>query len=516
VTHHNAVSSGHAACACRDFTFNPYCDIPALLERHDALIVRDDYNGKNRWLDHLECDLMKFWLKPEVKDMSKGLWRSFLTDDGKQLPGLDKTDQWPPELRKAIQKDEDGNYTAEAGELLEGPDKNADYNFVRAHSRQVFAYGIAFHMTGKREYFDLCRKGAEALLALVGPDGSMYTRQELATGKWVEDKETRTSQDLAYGMTGIGFYYYLTHDPAYLKKILLLKNYIFEKYYHPGKDILTWLPHTNESEGQSVELVSHLDQLYAYMLWLTPSLPQEHKQQFIRDMDMLVGIMLEHFYSSVYGTFWGDCKTGKPHMLGTDHTDFGHSVKAMWVIHQVGMWAENPYYMIFARERIHSILENAFDPGLGAWRRRFLPDGTIDRDKEWWSLAELDQAASLLAIKDPSYLQYINHTYPFWFKNMVDNKNGEIWHVLDGNSLEPKRIFPKCHCWKTSLHSFEHALFSYITSQQILHRPVDLYYAFNSLDEVRHQVVTPYLFKGYIRNKRMEEGSVRVTFDSIR
>lgn len=495
--------------------FNRYRDIPALIERHRSLIERNDYVGKNRWLDHLECDLMKFWSKPSVRDMSKGLWRSFFTDDGTPLPGLDQSNQWPPELRQAITKDEKGNYASESGELLEGPDGNADYNFVRAHSRQVFAYGIAFHMTGKREYFDLCRQGAEALVKLVGSDGSMYTRQELATGRWVSDKESRTSQDLAYGMTGIGFYYYLTHDPEYLEKILALKNHIFSEYYHPGKDLVTWLPYKNESKRQSIELVSHLDQLYAYMLWLSPALPPEHKRQFIRDMDMLTGIMLEHFYSSVYGTFWGDCNERRIHMLGTDHTDFGHSVKAMWVIHQVGMWSENPYYMIFARERIHSILEDAFDPDTGSWNRRILPDGTFDRDKEWWSLAELDQAASLLALKDPSYLQYLNHTYPFWFKNMVDNKNGEIWHVLDGDSLEPKRIFPKCHCWKTSLHSFEHALFSHITSSQILRRPVTLHYAFDSLSEVRHQTVTPYLFKGYIRDKQACEGGVKVTFDSI-
>lgn len=498
--------------------FDPFCDIPALLRQHQVLIVRDNYVGKNRWLDHLECDLMKFWSKLSVQDMSKGLWRSFLTDDGQPLPGLDQTDQWPPELQRAIEKDDKGNYTAEAGDLLEGPDKNADFNFVRAHSRQVFAYGIAYHMTGKREYFELCKQGADALIELVAPDGSMVTRQELSSGKWVEDKETRTSQDLAYGLTGIGFYYYLTHDPGYLKKILLLKNYIFREYYHPEKDLITWLPYKNESQGQSVELVSHLDQLYAYMLWLCPALPLNYKKQFMEDMDRVVRMMLEHFYSSVYGMFWGanDSRGKIQHMLGTDHTDFGHSVKAMWVIHQVGLWVGNPHYMIFARERIHRILEDAFDPNTGAWCRRTMPDGSIDRDKEWWSLAELDQAASLLAIKDPAYLQYINHTYPFWFKNMVDNRNGEIWHVLDGDSLEPKRIFPKCHCWKTSLHSFEHALFSYITSCQILQQPVELYYNFGSLQEVEHQTVTPYLFKGYIRDKQTTESGMKVTFDSIR
>ncbi|MDR3172520.1 MAG: hypothetical protein LBU17_13030, partial [Treponema sp.] len=131
----------------------------------------------------------------------------------------------------------------------------------------------------------------------------------------------------------------------------------------------------------------------------------------------------------------------------------------------------------------------------------------------------------LLALTDPSYLQYINRTYPFWFKNMVDTKNGEIWHVLDGESLMPKRIFPKAHCWKTSLHSFEHTLFCYLTSKQLLHEEFSLYYAFESLDEVKHQRVTPYLFKGNITGKEVvdsgiHDGSkkrlnIKVTFDSL-
>lgn len=114
------------------FSFNRYCDIQRLLAQHSALVLRDDYIGGNRWLDHLERDLMAFWGKAEVREMRHGLYRSFLTDDGKPLPGLSDSEQWPPELRRAIVKNPDGSYTAEAGSLLEGPEKNADKNFVRS------------------------------------------------------------------------------------------------------------------------------------------------------------------------------------------------------------------------------------------------------------------------------------------------------------------------------------------------------------------------------------------------
>ncbi len=513
------------------YTYDPYLNIKNLLELHKNLVISDDYIGGNHWMDHLEHDLMRFWLKPELQDMSKGLFRSFITNDGKWLPGLDSLDEWPAALREAIQKDEDGNYSSEAGELLEGPDKNADKNFVRSHSRQTFAYGIAYHMTGKVEYFNLCKKGAYALLDLINKNGSMFTRQHLSNGEWINDTKTRTSQDLAYGMTGIAFYYYLTHDEKVLDKIRLLKDYIFNNYFHQGKGVFTWLPHKNNSSEQSVELVAHLDQLYAYMLWLTPSLPKKEKEEFKADMKRIANIMIERFYTEVYGTFWGASTSTDMQALGTAHTDFGHSVKAMWVIYQVGVWTDEIYFVNFARQKIHAILESAYDTSNGSWNRRILDDGTIDKDKEWWGLAELNQAAAMLAIKDPSYLQYINKTYAFWFKNMVDTKNGEIWHVLDGETLYPKQIFPKLHCWKSGLHSLEHCLFGYITSKQILGENIELYYAFKSIDEVKHQTVTPYIFKANIVDKKavtaengdeilIDDGDVdrlniKVTFDSI-
>ncbi len=508
------------------FIFDPYCDIKALSDSHKTLIMRNDYPDQDRWLEHLEHDLMRFWQQPGAADMSKGLWRSFLTDDAKPLPGLDQLDEWPPDLRQAVKEDPDGT-----GALLEGPERNADKNFVRSHSRQTFAYGVAYHMTGKVEYFQLCRQGALVLMDLVKDDGSMCSKRNLKTGEWFNDPEGCTSQDLAYGMTGIAFYYYLTHDEMALKKILELKEHIFTDYYHPGKDIITWLPIDFSGGKHRVELVSHLDQLYAYMLWLTPSLPAPHKQEFLGEMERIVNMMLEHFYSEVHGAFWGASDSPDMKALESKHSDFGHSVKTMWVIYQIGVWLKNPFYIDFSRRRIHGILEAAFDPLTGSWNRRRLADGSIERDKEWWSLAELDQAAAILALKDPAYLQYLNRSYSFWFDKMVDHEHGEIWHSLDGVKLMPQRAFAKAHCWKNALHSFEHALVGYLTSRQLLDLPIPLYYAFKSKGEVRHQTVSPYLFKGNIsaieverdtsgRTQRIEDGgrgrlNIKVTFDSL-
>ncbi len=43
---------------------------------------------------------------------------------------------------------------------------------------------------------------------------------------------------------------------------------------------------------------------------------------------------------------------------------------------------------------------------------------------------------------------------------------------------KPVGSMPKALSWKSAYHSFEHALVGYFTSQQLVSKPVTLYYAF--------------------------------------
>ena len=480
--------------------------IHELIEKHP---------NPTRWLKHFKDELLPFWEKDGV-EMKNHLFRSYLTHEGKYLSA--NTEEWPDIFKDALILEETkGLFIAEDGTPY------YTKNFVRMHARQTFAYGVAYHVTGDEKYFRLCEKAAMELMNLVDDSGSMYTLQEEDSGKWIKNKSERTSQDLAYGMTGIAIYYYLTHDSSALEKILLLKEFIFNKYFDAGKDLFTWLPTSAEGDS-SVELVAHLDQLYAYMLWLMPALPQPYKDEWKKDMKHIAHIMVTRFYSDVYGIFWGGAASPSMKELGTNHTDFGHSVKCMWVIYQVGVWTDDTFLVSFAKEKIHLILQNAYDKQTGAWNRRFNVDETIDTDKEWWGLAELNQATAMLALTDPSYLKYLNTSYEFWFRNMVDHDNHEIWHMLrdknkgDKNKepqYQPVKEYPKAHCWKNGLHSFEHALFAYMTASQIKGEEFHLYYAFESIKDVTYQQVSPYTFKGNISDKR-DEGDIANTINCVK
>lgn len=444
------------------------------------------------WKDHLEKDLMKFWNKPDAYDLDGALFPTYRTNKGEKLSA--NKEEWPEEF-KAAAADPDT-----AG-LVE-----PEYNFVRAHSRQTYAYGIAFHMTGNTNYLELCRKGVLALVDALDGNYGMFVKQRKDTGEWDNDRRLRTSQDLAYGITGLGMYYFLTHDVGIMHRIIQIKDYIFSVYMDDGKGYLTWLPkHENNSE---IQIVAQLDQLYAYMLMITPSLPEPYKSVWKKDMKKIADILITQFYSEKYQFFWGTEDTSNNMALGTDHTDFGHSVKTFWVIMKIGEMLGEPFYIDFARPKIDKILKDAYIEETRSWARRFNADGSLDTDKEWWILAELDQAAEILSIHDPSYYHYLNNTQRYWLDKMVDHEYGEIWHMVSAADDKPVLRYPKSHNWKTSLHSFEHTLFSYMTAARVKGENFDLYYALPEWERVSHRTVSPYMFFGNVVSIT-RDGSVR-------
>ena len=213
------------------------------------------------WKIHVVKDLMKFWDKKDITDMKDGLFPTYVTNDGKILP--QNQDEWPDEFKEAIQSDDTNGLV------------DPDNIYIRAHSRLTYAFGIAFHMTGNKHYLEVCRKGAMALMEMFDGNYGMHVTKNVKTGTLDPDNLKRTSQDLAYGLTGLGMYYFLTHDKTVLYRIIQLKDYIFNVYMDDSRGYLTWMPRCqNDSE---VQIVAQLDQLYAYMLMLTPALPEPFK-----------------------------------------------------------------------------------------------------------------------------------------------------------------------------------------------------------------------------------------------
>lgn len=453
-------------------------------------IISDVPTG-GRWLQHLEEDLLPFWEMQTAWGSPVGNYPTYRCNDGSLYNMVEPC----PELENPVPG-------------IVKPERE----YVRAKSRQIFAYGVAYNLTGKRKYLKLAKAGVDYLRShALAPEGGAYTYFEDGVG--LPSEARRISQDMAYAVAGLGFYYYLTRDTDVLADIVALKDYIFETYYDEEWGLLAWAhedyvdyvnPDGTEEKvsTQQRELVAQLDQVYGYMLLLTPTLPETFNGQPLRskwedDLVHLATIMAEQFYTPDNNIFFGAITDPSQQRLGTDHTDFGHSVKTLWLIYEIGKLTGHYELTAFAQEKVPLIFEEAFLED-GTWGRRINQYGQLETDKEWWILAELDQTAATFSLRDPSYAKYLPTTYAYWFEHMVDREHGGIWHWVNAKNNLPDIRFPKQHSWKNAFHSFEHDIVGYITGQAIHNEPVTLYFAFKEIPEKTQ--IRPYLFAAKVHS----------------
>ncbi len=477
-----------------------------LFNKNDFERIIYDVPYGQTWIDHLNYDLLPFWTTPEALG-ENGNYPTYRCNDGSLY-----------------------NSSSPCPELVTAPPSivQLDRDYVRSNSRQVFAYGIAYNLTGDSQYLQYAKEGVDYLInnALVnmGTEGA-YTYFD-QNGNGLPAQEQRISQDLTYALSGLAFFYYLTRDPYVLQHIVNVKDYIFDYYYDEEWGLISWSK-TSYQDGtmQTVsseqrELVSQLDQIYAYMMLVTPVLPTDFngvnlKQEWEDDLVHLATIMSEQFYSPDKNLFWGAITDISEKTLETPHTDFGHSIKTLWLIYEIGKLTGNYDLVLFAQEAAPPILEEAYLPD-GTWGSKPMLDGTVNPDKEWWILAELDQVAATFALRDPSYAKYLPNTYAFWLDYIVDHTNHGVWHLLTYNdttgTYNVDLTFPKQHSWKNAFHSFEHAMIGYLTGQELHDMDSHLYFAFK--DGIGTPDVTeirPYTYAGKVKSMVDVDGGVSIT-----
>ena len=423
-----------------------------------------------RWLDHFNQDLLPFWNVPAAWGAPRGDFPTFRCNDG----GLFDPAHPCPELAEP------------PGWIKE----SVGLEFTRMKSRQTFFYGVTYHLTGDPGMLALARDGVgfireHALDQATGSAASYW-------GKGVPGPAVleRTSQDLAYAQLGMAMYYYLTRDPEVLKDLVRLKEHIFKAYWDPDQGLLKWVVQGPARETGRVELVAQLDQINAYLLLLAPILPEPLRTQWRGDLSRLAKLMVARFYAPERHLFWGTLH--EPKALGTRHTDFGHTAKALWMINRIGQLTGDPDLIRFAATEAPIVLAMAKLPD-GTWGSRLRADGSVETFKEWWIYAELDQLAETLALKDARWAKGLDATAAFWLESMVDHEHHEVWGGVGGKGEAPSGL-PKIHQWKSGYHSAEHALVGYLTSRTLEAQPATVYFALPD----RKDQVRPYVFEGKV------------------
>jgi mannose/cellobiose epimerase-like protein (N-acyl-D-glucosamine 2-epimerase family) len=436
----------------------------------------------NDWKRHLERDILPFWETPAALGDPVGSFPTFRCNDGSvadpRAPCAEFTAA-PDWIRTAIGR-----------------------QYVRMISRQIYLYGVAYHLTGDPKYLAWARAGVRIILDRAVDKKTGDVVSYWSDGKPVIDPDDQTSQDLAYSLVGLSFYYYLTREADLLPPMLRIESYIRQHYYGPRLGL--YRQALKGWEADRIELVSQLDQANAYMLLLTPLLPQPDRQRWRAELAQIAQIIRGRFYDPASTLFLGlldpKAKTGAKTgdcVFARDDTDFGHTIKTYWMLYFIGRVLNDDGLVRFARDKAPGILARAFLPATGSWATQATcnaaPDN-LNRTSTWWMSAELDQAALTFGIGDRGLLSYIPKTDDFWLKHMVDPRYGEVWDEVALPGYTPR--LPKVHLWKNGFHTAERALIGYIATSAVRSEPAVLYYAFQGCKlptEVR-----PYYYDGRV------------------
>jgi mannose/cellobiose epimerase-like protein (N-acyl-D-glucosamine 2-epimerase family) len=446
----------------------------AAVGRRAVADVPAGFPTSDRWQGHLRNELLPFWTSGAALGSPLGNFPTVRCNNGSLVNYSNPC----PEANSAY--------------LLE------NRSYVVAMSRQVYGYGVAFHLTGNPEYLKYAKAGVDYLRrnAFDRSRGGTYVYRDNRSGQWDSQAQFRNTQELAYALVGMSFYHYLTRDPEVLPDIVAAKNNIFTRYNTSLGAIQWQLQDGNGAGALERRYTAQVDQL-AYMFLVMADLPTAQKEQWKRDMGRIADTMISQFYSPGDNLFFLKNNGPDDQNLQRTGTDFGHSAKGLWTVRLVGRLLGRQDLVGFSKRNAPGLLDRAFLPGPGTWANGVRAGGAVDGEKTWWIHCELDQLSAITALGNMGEASRLNRTYGYWLNNFVDRTYGEVWTGIEANGNRPIGL-PKAWPWKNAYHSFEHALFGYVTTAQMESKPVTLYYAFKSAPA--NGSVRPHLFTGRLNS----------------
>ena len=406
----------------------------------------------------------------------------------------------------------------------------------RMMGRQVFAYCAAFLMTGDEAYLDLARAGNRWLLDHA---------RDLGRGGWYADLDAsgaqlgdadKTAQDMAYAVMGPAAWFYVTRDPEAEAAVLSTRDLLFDpaKYWDAANGrirdgmngdltVETWMG----AQG-SWQLVAQLDPMTAFLLLVQPALTEPaRRDQALGDLRTLALLLQRSFWRD--GIFWGS--TGDIGVYQSNHTDFGHILKAYWALLQTDKRLSDHPLRGFLSQYAPATLTLAHDATNGRWAKLPLSPTVVRYGSDWWAYAESDQLAATLALHDPAWIPVLGGTAGHFRSDYVDRTRAarEVVPSIrqDGSWVFnwPDADTAKCNEWKNGFHSSEHALVMYLFAHWLTGQPAPLYFAFPASDVASLSAgARPYAFEGHVAGVEdlgalagdPTRHKVRIRFDQLR
>lgn len=442
--------------------------------------------SRSEWVNYMQI-IEKFYVHKDAIGKNDGIFPTWRCNDG----SLRNKTTCPGEDLKSIGK----------MPYVWGTD------FVRMHSRQTFAYGAIYNVTGNVEDLKLHLKGVKFIQDYVFRKNGGFNLL-FEENKPVNDSEifAENPQDLSYMLMGLAMNVYLTGDSKSIEALVKAQRYIFDNYYDENQGMLTWSKRdTYFDKTNQQELVAQLDQLNAYMLLSWRLIPTKYKSAWSSDIKKLVDIINTKFYVKEKNIFNG-CLHDKEVCFGYEpkHGDFGHRVKTFWMEYLAALGLGDKDLAAFARKGMLETVNKALADNKIEWF-----EDEYFREPFWWVKAELNQVALTLALDGNDYI--VPGTIKELLANELDTTYGEIKDGL------------KAHFWHNGFHSSEQGLIGYILSDAIRYKHCDsqkckddnltkLY--FSPTDE-KTMIYSPYLYGGDIKTINKTATGVEVIFSNV-
>lgn len=448
----------------------------------------------NTWIEHVRDDLLPFWMAPEARGTPEGNFPTNRGMDGRVVPNHDR--------------------------------------FVRMLSRQTYAYSVGYLVTGDPELLTLAHAGAQWILDNAWDDANGGWHRQLTKTGEPAGAHAKTAQDAAYAVLGLAAYYFVTRDAEAETAILRTRDLLFDstKYFDESTGLIrdgldVTLTEEVEEAGPGPELVAQLDPINAFLLLVQPVLSSQQRQaQFLEDLEGLSSVLLDRFFAQ--GMFWG----------GSDrigeyrgwHTDFGHSLKAFWMVREVDKRLTDAPFHDRIEASVEDHVRRAYDAEGGRWAKRPTSDTDNELGSDWWAYAEADQIAATLSLADPNFGEILERTQAAWLTDYVDERYGEVYPSIKAHGAPAwpwsRSDTAKCNKWKNGYHSIEHALVMYLVGAYLERTPATLHFAVEPADASSF-AARPYIFRGdEVGRSNLEPITVadrtlqpvRVEFDRLR
>lgn len=402
-----------------------------------------------------------------------------------------------------------GNFPTWRG--MDGTVQGSSNRKPRMLGRQIFTYCIGYLMTGDESLLALAKAGNRWLL-----DHGRDKRR----GGWFADLDAagnqsgdnpKFAQDLSYTVMGPAAYFFVTGDPESEAVVLEARDLLFTKYWDQAngriKDGLTGdlgadAPMYPPSANRGSELVAQLDPITAFLLLVQPVLTDPARRaQLLGDLKTLATLIQTSYWKD--GLFWGS--TGVIGQYNTDHTDFGHILKAYWALTQVDKRLADHPLRSFLATAAPASLTFAYDAPNGRWANRPFSATKVYYGPDWWEAAEANNLAATLALQDPRWISTLGTTAANFRGDYVDRTRPvrEVVSTVDRTGKWvygwPDHDTAKCNEWKNGFHTTEQALVMAAFSSWLTAKPLQLYFAFPAAEaQTRGALATPYSFLGHV------------------